>query len=156
MLPNATHGVFGNTRAAAAESPLLRLLYIVTLLPMDELLAETFDRIVNRGFDPRNSSFPDRVVVLVVSAQGIIDNGGFAYFHSLPFDPPADPEDFERVYTEIGADECAAAFREALTRHRAQAADANYDDLDVVLNGASEEIYARLTGWILEHEAELR
>jgi hypothetical protein len=142
--------------AAAAGSPLLRLLYIVTLLPMDELLAETFDRIVNRGFDPRNSSFPDRVVVLVVSAQGIIDNGGFAYFHSLPFDPPADPEDFERVYTEIGADECAAAFREALTRHRAQAADANYDDLDLLLNGASEEIYARLTGWILEHEAELR
>lgn len=80
---------------------------------MDEIIHDAFDRILARDFHPRRSSFADRVVVLVVSAQGLVDNGGFAYFHGLPFDPPADPEDFERVYAAIGADACADAFREA-------------------------------------------
>lgn len=121
---------------------------------MDEIIHDAFDRILARDFHPRRSSFADRVVVLVVSAQGLVDNGGFAYFHGLPFDPPADPEDFERVYAAIGADACADAFREALARHR-RGGEIDWSDLDDVVVSASDEVYGRLSAWIAEHGSEL-
>lgn len=121
---------------------------------MDEIIHDAFDRILGRDFHPLRSSFADRVVVLVVSAQGLVDNGGFAYFHGLPFDPPADPEDFERVYAAIGAERCAAAFREALDRQRRGGA-VDWSDLDDIVISSSDEVYGRLSAWIVEHEREL-
>lgn len=121
---------------------------------MDEIIHDAFDRILARDFHPQRSSFADRVVVLVVSAQGLVDNGGFAYFHGLPFDPPADPEDFERVYEAIGAVACADAFRDALARQR-RGGEIDWSDLDEVVMAASDEVYGRLSAWIVEHESEL-
>lgn len=112
---------------------------------MDEHLEQVFDRIMERGFDPVRSPWPDCVVVFVISVQGIVDNGGCAYLLSVPFDPPAPEGAIERAFEAIGADECARALAEAQRRHAAGRMD--FEDLDEVLIGASEANLLKLSSY---------
>ena len=122
-------------------------------LHMDDTTSATFDRILAAGFEPRRASFEERVVVLVVAAQGILDNGGFAYLLDKPFDPPADDADFARAYAAIGAHDCAAAIATALAR-KASGEVRDWSDLDDVVVGRTEEVEALLSNWI-ERNKEL-
>ena len=55
------------------------------------------------GNDISKLSFPEQVVVVIYSAQGVIDNGGFQYFFERDFPNKPDYAVFIRAYAEIGA-----------------------------------------------------
>jgi hypothetical protein len=122
-------------------------------LHMNDTVSTTFDRILATGFNPKSASFEERVVVLVVAAQGILDNGGFAYLLGKPFDPPANDEDFARAYAAIGAHDCAVAIAAAFAR-RTSGEACDWSDLDDVIVGRSKEVDALLARWI-ERNKEL-
>jgi hypothetical protein len=57
---------------------------------------------------------PLQTVLVIDSAQGIIDNGGFQYFFEADFPGMPDYSTFIDAYERIGAISCANAIREAL------------------------------------------
>ena len=68
------------------------------------------DRAINRAFaklkrvgDIEKLSPPLQTLVNVVSAQGIIDNGGFQFFFESDFEGQPPYSDFMDAYREIGA-----------------------------------------------------
>jgi hypothetical protein len=120
---------------------------------MDEHLEAIFDAIMERGFDPVASPWPDRVIVFVVSVQGILDNGGCTYLFSLPFDPPAPEGDIERAFEAIGAHDCALALREA--RRRQAGGRGDFEDLDERRIGESERNIVLLSRYVREQHGLL-
>lgn len=66
--------------------------------------------------------------MMLITAQGVIDNGGFEYFFENEFDGNPDMSDFVLVYEAVGASSSASAMKEALIRSRNPEAD--YDDLN--------------------------
>ena len=113
-------------------------------------------------------SWPQQVVALIYSAQGVIDNGGFIYFfeNDWPGQPPYSV--FADTYRAIGAEECAECIEVAASLfpfpdpHRAEAERRAYlqacgDDQSSILValGArvcdqSESNFARLATYIRE------
>lgn len=55
----------------------------------------------------RNCATPVRAVLLVDSAQGIIDNGGLQYFYEVDFEEQGPYSDFVDAYRTIGAEDAA-------------------------------------------------
>jgi len=57
--------------------------------------------------DPQRLDFPFQTVVVLYSAQGVIDNGGFRYFFesNFPVKPPYSM--FSQAYKQIGATKAA-------------------------------------------------
>jgi hypothetical protein len=115
---------------------------------------------------------PRQVFVLVYSAQGVLDNGGFTYF--LGCDWPATPPyaRFVEAYREIGAGDLAAAIERATALfsfpepHRdrdarrrvleSESAKPTLDELDSVAVGATERVHALLKQFARRHAAEFR
>lgn len=118
---------------------------------MNSLISETADRIIAGGFDPRTSPWAHRVCVMLLTAQGLIDNGGLDYFFGNEFEGDPDMNDFPRVYDAVGAKMSAAALKEALARAKGGAA--NYEDLNDLLWNESEHNYDLLEEYILAHAA---
>ena len=116
---------------------------------MADLIDVTVDRIVKNGFDPIHSPFAHKVAVMLTTAQGIIDNGGFEYFFGVPFNMESNIEDFVTVYETVGAIESAKAFREALSR--SQIPNPTYEDLNQILWTESENNYQHLEAYIEAH-----
>ena len=119
---------------------------------MADLIDTTVDKLVKRGFDPMRSPFAHKVAVMLVTAQGIIDNGGFEYLFGNPFHQETRLEDFVKVYEAVGAAESAEAFRGALMRWKDGLSD--FDSLDAVLWENSADNYKKLEEFIVNHEAE--
>ncbi|MDD2761017.1 MAG: hypothetical protein PHH11_12085 [Methylomonas sp.] len=119
---------------------------------MADLIDTTVDKLVQRGFDPMRSPFAHKVAVMLVTAQGIIDNGGFEYLFGNPFHQDTRLEDFIKVYEAVGAAESAEAFSAALRRWRDGFSD--FDSLDVVLWENSDANYKKLEEYIVNHESE--
>lgn len=120
-------------------------------LDMVKLISETADRILAGGFNPRTSPWEHRVCMMLITAQGIIDNGGFEYFFESEFDGSPDMNDFVLVYDAVGASSSANAVKEALLR--AKEPVPYYADLDDLLWQQSEQNYARLADYIAAHPA---
>lgn len=118
---------------------------------MTSLITETANRIIAGGFDPRRSPWEHRVCVMLITAQGIIDNGGFEYFFENEFEGDTDMSDFPRVYEAIGAESSAAAVKEALVR--AANGSSSFDDLNEVMWKDSERNYGLLEAFISAHPA---
>jgi hypothetical protein len=57
---------------------------------------------------------PARTIILVSTAQGLIDNGGLQYFFESNFEDSTPYEDFCDAYRDIGAVDAAALLREAV------------------------------------------
>lgn len=55
----------------------------------------------------RNCAIPVRAVLLVDSAQGIIDNGGLQYFYEVDFEEQGPYTEFVDAYRTIGAEDAA-------------------------------------------------
>jgi hypothetical protein len=55
----------------------------------------------------RNCVTPVQSVLLVDTAQGIIDNGGLQYFYEVDFDERGPYSDFVDAYRMVGADDAA-------------------------------------------------
>ncbi len=53
--------------------------------------------------DPQQLDFPYQTVVVLYSAQGIIDNGGFQYFFESDFQVKLPYSIFSQAYKRIGA-----------------------------------------------------
>lgn len=68
------------------------------------------------NFDIKKLSEVPRNVVAVVTAQAIIDNGGFRYFFESEFDGKPDYQMFVQAYKAIGAVESAQAIESILDR----------------------------------------
>jgi len=66
-----------------------------------------FSELKRVGGDPANLPVPLQTVVVIYSAQGIIDNGGFGYFFGQDFDFSPPYSVFSESYRRIGAVEAA-------------------------------------------------
>ena len=111
-----------------------------------DLIDITVDRLIKSGFNPVNSPFAHKVAVLLTTAQGLIDNGGFEYLFGYPFEQEPIKDDFVLVYEAIGAKDSSIAFQKALSRSTSPVAD--YEDLNKVLWKNSEQNYALLESYI--------
>jgi hypothetical protein len=122
---------------------------MANVIRMVDLIDATVDRIVKKGFDPNQSPFAHKVAVMLTTAQGIIDNGGFEYFFGLPFHVQPNMEDFVAVYESVGANRSAKAFEEAISRSKTP--DPTYEDLNQILWAESESNYKQLEAYIEAH-----
>jgi len=99
-----------------------------------------------------------QVVVRVVSAQGVIDNGGFKYFFEAdwPGQPPY--EEFIRAYEAIGCQRAAADLRRVVEsfpflephlhgEDRNAFMEANYDDDAFEVRGWGDSLCGDKTIW---------
>lgn len=82
----------------------------------DEALLMQVLEAINQNEDFDISDIPEahRHVVAAVTAQAIIDNGGFRYFFSSHFKGRHDYQMIVEAYSQIGAKESAEAINQAL------------------------------------------
>lgn len=73
-----------------------------------------FEQLERSGDDVSRLALPVRTIVVIVSAQGVIDNGGLHYFFESDFPGCPAYETFVDAYLEIGAVEAARALAEAV------------------------------------------
>jgi hypothetical protein len=119
-------------------------------------------------------NWPQQVVALIYSAQGVIDNGGFEFFfeNDWPDQPPYSV--FADAYRAIGADECAECIEVAASLfpfpdpHRAEADRRAYleehcedDDFTLGRLGVrviehSDANFTLLAQYVRMHLAEIR
>ena len=59
---------------------------------------------------------PAQTVLLIGTAQGVLDNGGLRYFFESDFPGRPSYETFADAYARIGAQQCADAIRQAAAR----------------------------------------
>lgn len=81
---------------------------------LDRASAVVFDRLEAVGGDPRKLPHPLRVVTIVYSAQGIIDNGGLQYFFEADFPGKPPYTVFVEAYEAIGLHDAAALLAQAV------------------------------------------
>lgn len=81
---------------------------------LERLATRAFAQLEAAGGDPSQLPVPLAHFVLVYSAQGVLDNGGFRFF--LESDWPGQPayETFVDAYAAIGCTEQAARFQEVV------------------------------------------
>ncbi len=116
-------------------------------MPKEDIIDKTFDHIIQKGFDVNTSSLQDKVVVLVTTAQGIIDNGGFQYFFENEFEGDPNLQDFVSVFEQIGALESAGAIKKAIEIN-ASNEHGEFDALDAIMFKESESNYNKLREYI--------
>jgi len=115
---------------------------------------KTFDKIMASGFNVNTAPLQNKVVVMITTAQGIIDNGGFDYFFESEFEDNPDMQDFVLVYKEIGAIESAVAIEKAL-KINASGISPIYDALNEVMFRESDSNFKKLSEYI-HREFELQ
>lgn len=93
--------------------------------------------------------------MVIVTAQGLIDNGGFAYLFDPGFAVEPDWCWFVAAYRAIGALETAQACAEAIELWRQIGDTADFDALDAVAWQHSAANYALLAAWIETHRCGL-
>ena len=120
---------------------------------MDDLIEATCARIDAAGFHPQRSPLAHRLVMMVASAQGILEAGGYEALFSVPFDPPVALEEFPPLYDALGAAPAAALFREAIALSRTPEPD--FNALDRAQWDGSDDVLDLLEAWIGRHGAEL-
>ncbi len=76
--------------------------------PLDEAFDYASARLKEEGGDIFRLPVPLQTVVVVYSAQGIIDNGGLEYFYENDFDGLPPYGFFVDVYRRIGAEDAAS------------------------------------------------
>lgn len=132
--------------------------------PLDEFAEIAFSRLEEVDGDPSRLPKPLATLVIVVSAQGVIDNGGLEYFYSADF-PGAPPYSlFAEAYAEIGAPRAARAITESaasfgiahphldLDHRLGVLADAG-PELSAAHADAFLDIYKKLLEYCLRNEA---
>jgi hypothetical protein len=113
----------------------------------EDIVDKVFDKIMQDGFDVHRSPLAHKVVVMVTTAQGVIDNGGFDYFFEQSFAGEPDYQEFVTVYNEIGAFESAGAIEQAIQINLHQGVN-SFEDLDSVMFENSEADRNRLKKYV--------
>jgi hypothetical protein len=82
--------------------------------PLDRASEYSFAALAAAGGDIMKVSVPLQTIIVIYSAQGMIDNGGFRYFfeNDWPGNPPY--SFFADAYRRIGAHDAAKALDEAV------------------------------------------
>ena len=75
--------------------------------PLDQASEYALAQLKSAGGDINSLATPLQTVVVVNSAQGIIDNGGLEYFYESDFDGTPPYSFFVDVYCRIGAESAA-------------------------------------------------
>ena len=113
----------------------------------EDIIDCIFKKIIANGFDVNTSPLTHKVVILVYSAQGIIDNGGFEYFFENPFEGNPDYQCFVKSFFQIGAIECSEAIKKAI-KLNALEENSKFTELDHILYENSEENYNKLRAYV--------
>lgn len=109
----------------------------------EDIIDCIFKKIIAIGFDVNRSPLTHKVFILVYSAQGIIDNGGFEYFFESPFEGSPDYQEFVEAFIQIGAIKCAEAIKKAIKLSEL-GDNSKFSKLDRILFENSEENYNKL------------
>ena len=81
----------------------------------ETLLMQVIEKITGvQDFDINAVPDEHRNVVAVITAQAVIDNGGFRYFFESQFEGSSDYQMFVKAYKDVGAAESADALNQAL------------------------------------------
>ncbi len=112
----------------------------------EDLIWDTHGKIVKTGFNSQTSPWEQKVVMFVLNAQGVIDNGGFEYFFESPFEGNPSLDEFAKAFKEIGSSECAATMEKALTIFRSGSLE--FGDLEDVFFNESKANYLKLESYI--------
>jgi hypothetical protein len=80
---------------------------------LEEAQRLAFQRLEQCGGDLSKLALVDQTIVVVTSAQGVIDNGGFEYFFENDWPGRPQYRVFSDAYRRIGAPEAAASLDEA-------------------------------------------
>ncbi len=115
---------------------------------LENLSAEAFERLEKVGSDPLRLTEPWKTILLIYSAQGVIDNGGFAYFfendwpHHTPYD------EFASAYDRIGEPEVSKAIRNAVAAMGLANPETRIDDRRAYIENNTIDQYGAVAGWI--------
>ena len=120
---------------------------------MDDLIEATCARIDAAGFHPQRSPLAHRIVMMVASAQGILEAGGYEALFSVPFDPPVALEEFPPLYDALGATAAAGLFRQAIALSRTP--DPDFHALDRAQWDGADDVLDLLEAWIGAHATDL-
>lgn len=91
-----------------------------------KLIDSVHELIVNQpGFSINSISEEERIIVAIVAAQGVIDNGGFSYFFEKDFDDFFPHIMFVKCYDAISAFDCARAIEDVVNLFPNQTPPAN-------------------------------
>jgi hypothetical protein len=139
---------------------------------MPDILSKGFDK-AERLLKKANGnmdSIPTTAanLLIIVSAQGVIDNGGYKYFFESdwPMQPPYSR--FIEAYSAIGCEKQAADFARVVSsfpfdephlnaEKRNEFMDANYDEDEGIVKGwgdmlcGDEEVWSKLETYFLEN-----
>jgi hypothetical protein len=80
---------------------------------LDKASDYAFARLKEVGGDVSRLPMPLQTVVVIYSAQGVIDNGGLEYFYESDFDGTPEYSFFVNAYRRIGAESAAACIEES-------------------------------------------
>jgi hypothetical protein len=80
---------------------------------LDQASEYSFARLKGAGGDISSLPTPLQTVVIVTSAQGIIDNGGLEYFYESDFDHTPPYSFFVEAYRRIGAESAATCIEDS-------------------------------------------
>lgn len=106
----------------------------------ESLLMQVIEKITTaEGFDIHDVSQAHRNVVAVITAQAVIDNGGFRHFFESQFDGSADYQMFVQAYQDVGAAESADALNQALMMFPDGVPPSEVDERQKYLNAIFDE-----------------
>ncbi|GAB1270331.1 hypothetical protein NBRC116493_35850 [Aurantivibrio infirmus] len=81
----------------------------------DKFIDELFDFVIENGFNSQKSTPIEKTVVYIVTAQGIIENGGFKYFFESDFDDgKVSHEEIINYFKKIGSVNTASTLKKIL------------------------------------------
>lgn len=126
-----------------------------------------FSKLDALGGDPSHLSKPMQTLVVVVSAQGVIDNGGLEYFYSgnFPGNPPYTV--FEEAFKTIGATPAAEAIAGSAALfaipdphlnldHRHEVMKSRGTAMFSTFESAFEDTYKKLLEYCIKNDAAFR
>ncbi len=114
---------------------------------LDTLSTEAFERLENCGSDPLRLQEPWKTIVMIYSAQGIIDNGGFTYFFENDWPNHTPYEEFALAYERIGKQDAAIAIRNAVAAMGIENAEHRIDERRAYIERNGNDHAPSVAGW---------
>jgi len=112
----------------------------------EDIISRVQNELIRNGFDPDKSPWEHKVIMFVLAAQGIIDNGGFLYFFESKFQGDPSIDEFVDAFVQIGSIKCAEALEKAIDIDVAGSNE--YGNLDNVFFQESDANYKKLEKYI--------
>lgn len=79
-----------------------------------ELIDKLFDYVMENDFDPVTATEPERALIYLVTAYGILGNGGLRYFFENDFEDSVSHQEVITFFSKIGNDNTAEILLKAI------------------------------------------